>query len=144
MIAKEWTREWPKEVGWYWVYRKPRGSDKYYLDTGQVRQASNSLIYKTGSMILYKVECEDIWWLPLKKPTSLPNIITWEPLPDFGDLMPIKEFIRDCNDGSFMDYDGHGYLATKTEMSNLLIRPSFIKQIIEEWPGFPYVMWFNK
>jgi len=32
----------------------------------------------------------------------------------FGDSFPIDEFIDDCNQGNFIDYDGHGYWATET------------------------------
>jgi hypothetical protein len=66
-----------------------------------------------------------------------------EPLPDYGDHMTLQEFIDACKSGCFIDYDGHGYYATATEMSDVLAQPSAIVhgQIRTD---FTHVMWFNK
>jgi hypothetical protein len=66
-----------------------------------------------------------------------------EPLPDYGDLMTLDEFIEHCNSGAFINYDGTGHYATKTKMSRLYATPSKIKagNIDRSWT---HVMWFNR
>jgi len=46
--------------------------------------------------------------------------------PDLA-LMTMKDWIDAVNDGSFIDYDGHGRLATDTEKSNLIVYPSDVE-----------------
>jgi len=46
--------------------------------------------------------------------------------PDF-DIMTIEEWIRAVETGCFIDYDGHGNLATKDEiLKNFLVKPSYV------------------
>lgn len=83
------------------------------------------------------------------------------PLPTYGTHMTLKSFIEHCESGGFIDYDGHGYYATKTKISNKVVIPSditgkysefnmktgkFIKKtkVINIDKSFTYVMWFNK
>jgi len=65
------------------------------------------------------------------------------PLPDYGDLMTLKEFIESCKDGMFIDYDGVGHYATETEMTDIEVYPSDITNgdIQYEWT---HVCWFNR
>ena len=42
--------------------------------------------------------------------------IIWRPIPEYGDLMTIEEFIKNCEDGIFIDYDGSGYYALKGQL----------------------------
>jgi len=66
-----------------------------------------------------------------------------KPLPDYGDHMTIDNFIRACKSGMFVDYDGHGVYATRTEMTTLIVHPSdIIKGNIDR--RWTYVVWFNK
>lgn len=64
-------------------------------------------------------------------------------IPDYGDLMVIESFISNCECGGFIDYDGHGYYATETKMSDMMVLPSDIKHgnINKD---FTHVVWFNR
>jgi hypothetical protein len=70
--------------------------------------------------------------------------VKFNPLPDFGDHMPINEFIECVKTGGFIDYDGHGRLATQTEESDVLIYPSDINPDWKAPEWATHVMWFNK
>jgi len=67
-----------------------------------------------------------------------------EPIPDYGEHMTTEEFIKCCQAGGYIDYDGSGYFASATEMyPNVPARPSEVVT-----PGFKaphsHVVWFNK
>ena len=49
---------------------------------------------------------------------------TLEPLPNFGDLIPIDDFIESVKNNSFIDYDGYGYFATEKGMESDEFYPS--------------------
>ena len=69
--------------------------------------------------------------------------ITLKPLPEYGNLMTLREFIKSVEAGYFIDYDGHGYYATKKGMSDFIVRPSDIAAgFISK--DFTHVMWFNR
>jgi hypothetical protein len=67
---------------------------------------------------------------------------------EIGDLMTVKDFIEEVNTGSFIDYDGFGYLATLTHMLDKYecrIYPSMItyqKLLIPK--QFTHILWFNR
>ena len=65
------------------------------------------------------------------------------PIPDYGDLMTVQDFIDACESGLFIDYDGHGYYATTDGMSSVMVRPSMIKAggFVTGWT---HVVWFNR
>jgi len=70
-------------------------------------------------------------------------MIDFYPLPNYGDLIPLKEFKQHVKDGSFIDYDGHGNLATKNSISDIVVQPSTIKKIkIPSW--VTHVCWYNR
>jgi len=71
-------------------------------------------------------------------------MITWEPLPDYGELFSIDEFNRALRAGLFNNYDGHGYYATKTHMSTVYIAPSKFSIATARLMNATHVMWFNK
>lgn len=66
------------------------------------------------------------------------------PLEDrFGEHLTLTDFIDCCTSGLFIDNDGSGYYATKTEVTDIPISPSDI--IEKEYrKDFTHVMWFNK
>ena len=72
--------------------------------------------------------------------------IKWEPIPAYGDVFKIGDFITLCEMGGFIDYDGHGYLATKDKMSEVFIKPSMFTAFNPYKPhkGFTHIVWFNK
>ena len=84
-----------------------------------------------------------------------------EPIPYYGTHMTLKRFIQYVKDGCFIDFDGDGYYATKTKMTNKRIEPSDItgrtrrfnmetgkfykiKKKINIDKSYKYVVWFNK
>ena len=69
--------------------------------------------------------------------------VTWKPIPDYGDLFPLDEFLKNCELGYFIDYDGHGYLAIEDQMSDVFIKPSTIREHLDGIL-FTHVVWFNK
>ena len=74
---------------------------------------------------------------------NIPAEFNPEPIGDSGDLMTLKEWKECVECGGFIDYDGHGRLATKTEKSDILIRPSQSKSmVIPAWAT--HVVWCNR
>ena len=86
--------------------------------------------------------------------------IQFEEIPDYGDVMTIEHWIGTVQAGGFIDYDGHGNLVMKDKMSELQVKPSFVKDdkitnvIIgfdfdmefdyeEDW-NFTHIIWFNR
>lgn len=65
------------------------------------------------------------------------------PLPDFGTLMSLEEFIIFSKSGMLSDYDGSGRYATKDAESNICIYPSDILSG-KYRHDFSHVIWFNK
>ncbi len=78
------------------------------------------------------------------------------PLPDYGDLFTFEEFVKHCDDGGFIDYDGTGRFATAEGETSIRVRPSDItikpSDLFESGePGrfrfqatFSHVMWYNR
>lgn len=61
------------------------------------------------------------------------------PLPDYGCLMPLKDF-KECVDcEGFLDYDGEGYYATETSM--VQDRRVDLSNLDTK---YTHVIWFNK
>lgn len=103
----------------------------------------------------------------LKVPHDVPNKYKTAsfsvPLPDYGDLMPVKVFKEACKSGSFTDYDGsghpvgraavdhpssldpairHGAFKRPLLMDNkITIRPSEYEDLPK---GTTHVVWFNR
>ena len=67
----------------------------------------------------------------------------FEEIPDYGEVMSIKDFVSCCKSGGFVDYDGSGYYARDGKMSNIAIRPSDVKYNAIR-TDFDSVVWFNK
>jgi hypothetical protein len=71
------------------------------------------------------------------------NELKMSPIPDYGDHMIIGEFIECVRSGFFIDDDGIGRYATKTEMTDKYISPSDVAHGKVDW-RFTHVVWFNK
>lgn len=69
-----------------------------------------------------------------------------EPIPDYGDLMTIEEWLSAVDCGCFIDYDGYGNLAYEKEMSEVEVWPSMVKKgQFEKLRGdFTHIVWFNR
>jgi hypothetical protein len=58
-------------------------------------------------------------------------------------LMTREEFMNDVETNSLIDYDGFGEFATETEVSDIPVSPSEVKNI--KWPDWAtHVCWYNK
>jgi hypothetical protein len=65
-----------------------------------------------------------------------------DPIPDYGDLMPLADFLSCVEGGLFIDYDGHGHPVKDNLMdSNIWVKPSRLHEIPAD---ATHIMWFNK
>lgn len=62
---------------------------------------------------------------------------------DLGHIMPLQEFIDNCNDGGFIDYDGWGYYVKDGKKSDITIIPSDIKHN-KVRKDFDTIVWLNR
>lgn len=59
------------------------------------------------------------------------------------DVMKIADFIEDCKDGSFIDYDGFGYYSNGNEKSDKIVKPSdILAGNIDK--NYTHVVWYNR
>ena len=68
----------------------------------------------------------------------------FRPIPSYGSLMALDSFLDNCDRNCLVDYDGHGFLATDDQSSNIHVLPSNVREIIGHYPWATHVMWFNK
>lgn len=69
--------------------------------------------------------------------------LTWESVPDYGDLLTKEDFIKAVNTKCLIDYDGWGNYSNEKEMSNVEVYPSLFKR--SGWDDrFTHVVWFNR
>ena len=68
---------------------------------------------------------------------------TLKEIPNYGDVMTLKKFIKAVKDGCFIDYDGSGNYLEFDKMTNISIYPSDIdyKMIRKQ---FNKIIWFNR
>jgi hypothetical protein len=64
-------------------------------------------------------------------------------IPDFADIMTLKDFVNACKSGCFSDYDGSGNYILDGKETNITIYPSDIKYGTIRWE-FDSVAWYNK
>ena len=60
-----------------------------------------------------------------------------------GTKMELSKFIEIVTANELSDLDGEGYYATETAKTDIIIRPSDIKENIYR-DDFPYILWFPK
>ena len=60
-----------------------------------------------------------------------------------GDIYTLDEFIKNCQNGNFIDSDGYGYYSAKDAKSDIEVLPSDILEGIYR-KDFTHVIWFNK
>jgi len=82
----------------------------------------------------------------MARPFEAEMRVAFEPIPDYGDIFELGEFMESVKSGMFTDWDGHGfYAASKNRMSNVFAKPSDIsKGDIDGRNKWYYVVWFNK
>lgn len=69
--------------------------------------------------------------------------VKMEPIDEHGELMTLEDFLEHCEHHWLIDYDGFGYYATETEMTNIKVKPSHVKRgtIDNSWS---HIVWFNR
>lgn len=69
-----------------------------------------------------------------------------QPLPAYGDLMLLEEFVTACQTRSLIDYDGDGRWATNTSYApRTVVQPSDVLHGLfrpDDW--VTHVVWFNR
>lgn len=79
----------------------------------------------------------------LKREYDLKRKPKMSELAHYGDLFTIEEFSEYCITGGFIDYDGFGLYANKTQQSDISVKPSsFIKY--PQRKDFTHIIWFNR
>ena len=68
---------------------------------------------------------------------------TFTELPDFGDVMPLEDFIENVNMGGFIDYDGWGSYVRDGKKSDITINPSDVKHNSIR-TDFDTIIWYNR
>lgn len=66
----------------------------------------------------------------------------FRPIADYGDRMPIEEFISCVNTGGFIDYDGFGHYVRDDQESDIDVYPSDVKHGLRT--DFTEIIWFNR
>ena len=74
------------------------------------------------------------------------NIPQLEKFPDYGDLMPLTEWLQGVRSNFFIDEDGYGYWATKDGFDpDERVMPSEVYAGHQPAPrGATHVLWFNR
>lgn len=72
--------------------------------------------------------------------------VVFSEFPDYGDILEIPKFLELRDAGVFIDYDGFGYFANRTQQSNVSFKPSNIRERLEKYHeyAFTHVIWFNR
>ena len=70
--------------------------------------------------------------------------VTFKPIPEYGDLMLLDEFVESCKGGGLIDFDGSGKYAFKNEMSNVSVYPSNYYKHENIDRDYTHIVWFNK
>jgi hypothetical protein len=64
-------------------------------------------------------------------------------IPDYVDVMPLKDFIDCVEGGGFIDYDGSGNYVLNGKETNIAVYPSDVKHGAIRWE-FDSVAWYNR
>ena len=118
----DWFRKWMAE-------HSNEGVTKEYMDYMASFNEIHSELFKVSSNMDCTIRMNQTYKL--------------EPHDKIGDLFTLKHFVGNCECGGFINYDGFGYYATKTEQSNIEVYPSDIKKGIYR-TDFTHVKWYNR
>jgi hypothetical protein len=67
----------------------------------------------------------------------------FEPIESDDYHVTLSEWLEEVKWGGFIDYDGHGNLATINKKSNSIIQPSYAKGYdFPEWAT--HIVWYNR
>lgn len=65
------------------------------------------------------------------------------PIPSYGLRIELKEWVRLVRGGCYKDKDGWGKYATETEMTEITIFPSYVRNKMIKYK-YKYIVWFNR
>lgn len=82
-------------------------------------------------------------WSKLDREYRMLMVPEFEELPDYGEVMSLKDFIEECKSGNFIDYDGFGHYVKDNKESSIKIYPSDIEHKSIR-PDFDTIIWFNR
>jgi len=75
-------------------------------------------------------------------------VVQFKPITTYCFHMRLNDFLEAVQNGSFIDDDGHGYLATESQESSVRVNPSDVATTLLENPSYfgwaTHVAWFNK
>lgn len=93
----------------------------------------------------YQVHMKPAWDKQAKLVREKRLIMTpeFKDLPDYGDVMSLKDFIDCVNSGGFIDYDGSGNYVRDNKISDIDIYPSDVKHNSVR-KDFDTIIWFNR
>jgi hypothetical protein len=80
----------------------------------------------------------------MKKAVTSESIKHSEEIPDYSDIIPIDEFIKECEMGDFIDDDGIGELIIDDKMTGIRVCPSDIVNHSIDLAKVAKVAWFNR
>ncbi len=67
----------------------------------------------------------------------------FEDIPEYGDVMTLKDWLECVEEGGFIDYDGHGRYVRDGKESDIMIYPSDVRyDSIRD--DFDTIIWFNR
>lgn len=90
---------------------------------------------------------DDVMWLIYEimrlraRVKAIKTGIYTEPLPNYGDLITVKDWLQSVANNYFIDYDGSGHPVKDGKMSKQNIYPSIADELPED---ATHVMWFNR
>ena len=111
-----------------------RAYDKKFNEPNDGRSWDDFLRYA-------KKEIDDLNRLSREKRMMMPYEL--DDIPDFADVMPIKQFIECVKEGLFIDYDGSGNYVLNGKETNITIYPSDVEHGAIRWE-FDSVAWYNR
>ena len=74
----------------------------------------------------------------------LEKIINLQPMPDYGDLYTIDEFLDHVKSGGITDNDGSAYAALADGRTSIEVSPRGVLYGQLIGTGFTHIAWFNK
>ena len=99
----------------------------------------------SGSWEAYKKHMEPGWSKQRKLGREKRMLMTpeFEDIPEYGDVMTLRDWLGCVECGGFIDYDGSGNYARNGKMSNITVYPSDVKHDSIR-ADFDTVIWFNR
>ena len=87
---------------------------------------------------------EEAWKADRERLEALEKIINLQPMPDYGDLYTIDEFLDHVKSGGITDNDGSAYAALADGRTSIEVSPRGVLYGQLIGTGFTHIAWFNK